>query len=82
MYLRASKDLGDPAHTRSLVEVSAFHLFLKLCVNQTNMLETKEEKNIFHWTESILAQSHDDDKYPYWGINLDFCYMTGENHVS
>ena len=29
---------------------------------------------IFHWTESILAQSHDDAKNPYWGINMDFCH--------
>ena len=29
--------------------------------------------NILHWTESILlAQSHDDAKNPYWGINMDF----------
>ena len=27
---------------------------------------------IFHWTASILAQSHDDAKTPYWGINMDF----------
>ena len=28
--------------------------------------------NMFHWTESILAQSHDDAKNPHWGINVDF----------
>ena len=28
--------------------------------------------NIFHWTDFILAQSHDDDKNPYLGINMDF----------
>ena len=28
--------------------------------------------NIFSFTESILVQSHDDAKNPYWGINMDF----------
>ena len=28
--------------------------------------------NSFHRTESILAQSLVDSKYPYWGINMDF----------
>ena len=28
--------------------------------------------NIFSLTESILAQSHDDAKNPYSGINIDF----------
>ena len=28
--------------------------------------------NIFHWTESKLAQSQDGAKHPYWGINIDF----------
>ena len=28
--------------------------------------------NIFNWTESIFAQSHDDAKNPYWGLIMDF----------
>ena len=28
--------------------------------------------NFFHLTTSILAQSHDNAKYPYWGIKMDF----------
>ena len=28
--------------------------------------------NIFYWTESILAQSHDDTKNLNLGINIDF----------
>ena len=28
--------------------------------------------NIFHSTESISIQSHDDAKNPYWDINMDF----------
>ena len=28
--------------------------------------------NIFNWTESIMAQSHDDAKNPYWGLFMDF----------
>ena len=28
--------------------------------------------NIFNWTESIMAQSHDDAKNPYWDLNIDF----------
>ena len=28
--------------------------------------------NIFNWTESIMAQSHDDAKDPYWGLIMDF----------
>ena len=28
--------------------------------------------NIFHWNESILAQSQDGAENPYWGINMDF----------
>ena len=27
--------------------------------------------NIFNWTESIMAQSRDDAKNPYWGLNMD-----------
>ena len=28
--------------------------------------------NIFNWTESIMAHSHDDAKNPYWGLIMDF----------
>ena len=28
--------------------------------------------NNFYWTESIMTQSHDDAKNPYWGLNMDF----------
>ena len=28
--------------------------------------------NIFNWTKSIIAQSHDNAKTPYRGINMDF----------
>ena len=28
--------------------------------------------NIFNWTESIMAQSHDGAKNPYWGLIMDF----------
>ena len=28
--------------------------------------------NIFNWTESIMAQSHDDAKNPHWGLIMDF----------
>ena len=28
--------------------------------------------NIFSLTESIMAQSHDDAKNPYWGLIMDF----------
>ena len=28
--------------------------------------------NIFNWTESIMAQSHDEAKNPYWGLIMDF----------
>ena len=28
--------------------------------------------NIFIWTESIMAQSHDGAKIPYWGLIMDF----------
>ena len=28
--------------------------------------------NIFNWTESIMAQSHDDAENPYWGLIMDF----------
>ena len=41
--------------------------------------------NIFHWTESILEQSQDGAKNPYWGINMDFWHclivMTYRNHA-
>ena len=28
--------------------------------------------NIFNWTEYIMAQSHDEAKNPYCGLNIDF----------
>ena len=28
--------------------------------------------NILNWIESKMAQSHDDAKNPYWGLNMDF----------
>ena len=41
--------------------------------------------NIFSWTESIMAQSHDDAKNPYWVLNMDFWHclivMTYRNHA-
>ena len=41
--------------------------------------------NIFNWTESIMAQSHDDAKNPYWGLIMDFWHclivMTYRNHA-
>ena len=41
--------------------------------------------NIFHWTESLLAQSHDEATNPYWGNNMEFWHclivMTYRNHA-
>ena len=41
--------------------------------------------NIFNWTESIMAQSYDDAKIPYWRLNMDFCHcfivMTYKNRA-
>ena len=41
--------------------------------------------NIFNLTESIMAQSHDDAKNPYWGLIMDFWHclkvMTYKNPV-
>ena len=41
--------------------------------------------NIFHWTESILAQSQGGAKSPYWGLIMDFWHcpivMTYRNRV-
>ena len=41
--------------------------------------------NIFNLTESIMAQSHDDAKNPYWGLIMDFWHclkvMTYKNRA-
>ena len=42
--------------------------------------------NIFNWTESIMEQSHDDAKNPYWSLIMDFWHclivMTYRNRAA